>query len=284
MSYCSNNAIRNKVLKEKKTVLDSIACKQDSDVLLCGVEEDIALWAFQIDSVPVYFYTNLQGKLIFGDVCFFKASAFSKSCAWVKTMDKEWYIINREKKELIKIPYCDMPWQNIRDIRNGNLALLNEKNLWGSYFYDQEEHIFQNDIPFIWNALEFSRKEKFAYAGIFSSKSVVNSSNEWGPEHVFFQLIVSQFLKDCLYNLDIYQHFLRDYFTNPSLGIDITETKIPTSLQEKECLKKQFIAYAHNIADYYNEKEDSLFNTNLGKIRSVENLKDYTRVLGKVKK
>ena len=35
---------------------------------------------------------------------------------------------------------------------------------------------------------------------------------------------------------------------------------------------------------YYNEKEDSLFNTNLGKIRSVENLKDYTRVLGKVKK
>lgn len=286
MSYCSNNAIRNKVLKEKNTVLNSIACKKkELDVFLCSVEEDIALWYFQTSSGPVYFYTNLQGKLIFGEECFLKASSFSQSCAWVKTLENEWVIVDVNKKEWIKIPYEDMPWQNIRDIRNGNIALLNQSNLWGSYFYNQEEHTFEKDIPFIWDALEFSRKESFIYAGAFSSRSVINPTNEWGPEKVFLQLKVSKFLKNHGYDMEVYRQFLKEYFINPSIGIDIVESKVPISLQEKEYLKEEFIKTAHNIADqYYEEKEDSLFNTNLGTIRSLENLKEYKRVLGKVKK
>lgn len=49
---------------------------------------------------------------------------------------------------------------------NGNIATFDERfGKWGSFKYDSKEHSFTWDLPFIWDCLEFSRHERFAYAG-----------------------------------------------------------------------------------------------------------------------
>ena len=49
---------------------------------------------------------------------------------------------------------------------NGNITTFDERfGKWGSFKYDSKEHSFTWDLPFIWDRLEFSRHERFAYAG-----------------------------------------------------------------------------------------------------------------------
>ncbi len=46
------------------------------------------------------------------------------------------------------------------------MAVFDEKEKqWGSYHYDDNEKGFLQDIPFIWDTLEFSRKQDQVYVG-----------------------------------------------------------------------------------------------------------------------
>lgn len=286
MWVISNIGTKNQVIKEKGKILKQFYSvlngrENKVDLSLCGVEENIALWNLYTTDMQFYFYTNLQGKILFDGKCFPCASNFSEGCAWVK--EDQWYIINLRKQELVEIPVEEMPWKNIRDIRHGNLAMANVKNKWGSYFYNQEENTFQEDVPFIWDALEFSRKKDRVYAGVLSSRRIINSLNEWGPEDLLLYLKMAKLSKTAVYNMEAYRYFLKQYFINPFLedGKEISQSLEKISEGKKQEVMDFFVNYAHNIADdCFEESVESLFNTNTGANVVTESLETYKRVRG----
>ncbi len=68
--------------------------------MLESVEENIALWRKYKSgsSKSYYFFTDLEGKLLFDGKTFQYATPFSDSKACLK-YDKEWYVIDLVKKE-----------------------------------------------------------------------------------------------------------------------------------------------------------------------------------------
>lgn len=287
----SNLVTQKRVTETKRKVLEQFYSMfpreqgKNLNVALYGVEENIALWSLQMTENSLYFYTDLQGKILFDNSFFPFASTFSDRVAWVKDFSGIWYIINLRKKELVEIPIEEMPWKNIRDIRHGNLAVLNKENQWGSYFYNQEENTFQQDVPFLWDALEFSRKENLAYVGMYSSRSIVNPLNEWAPENFQMLIKVTPLLKNYLYDRKAYQQFLQQYFLDSSLGVDILKNIETVPRNGKNKLKQEFVSNAYSIADEgFDEKSDSLFNTNYNESIITGSLEEYKRVRGRVLK
>lgn len=289
----SNLATQKRVTETKRKVLEqfySIFPKEQGknlNISLCGVEENIALWNLYLAENSMYFYTDIHGKVLFDSHFFPFASTFSDGVAWVKDFSEKWYIINLRKNELVEIPIEDMPWKNIRDIRHGNLALLNRKNQWGSYFYNQEENTFRQDVPFLWDTLEFSRKENLVYVGMCSSRVIVNSLNEWAFDDFQMQLNIARLSKKEIYDLFAYRDFLQQYFLNSTLekGRCIIKNLEEVSIEQKQRAIRDFVSCAYPIADdVFSEKSDSLFNTNYDETIAVSSLEEYKRVRGRVLK
>ncbi|MDE6141669.1 MAG: hypothetical protein K2G03_03605 [Bacilli bacterium] len=138
------------------------------DIELISIKENIVLWGtyYKYSLCPrLYFYTDIEGKLLFDGTIFQYATPFSDSCALVK-QDNDWYIIDLKIMEFVGLPNEILPY-TANGFENGNLAIFDrKKEHWGSYYYSREDKTFKQDIPFIWDALEFLRKKEDVYVGI----------------------------------------------------------------------------------------------------------------------
>lgn len=248
------------------------------DINICSVEEKIGLWQMTLTSnETLYFYTNIRGEIIFNGQLFSYASPFSKGCALVRACNK-YYLININKNKLIEIPENKINCQNIRPIKNGNLAVLGENNRWGSYYFDAEKSTFTSDIPFIWDALDFSKEGKNLYAGLFSFKNVeVDDVKNWASNKLQLQLKIACMTKEEGHNFKAYQRFLKENYANETVDY-LRNQKI--ILQEK---KQDLNAYRKKAFPLETQTNYTTLIPSAREVVSVGNLEEYQLVRGRVK-
>ncbi len=138
------------------------------NIELLSIKENIVLWCtcYKYALCPrLYFYTDIKGELLFEGTIFQYATPFSDSCALIK-QNNAWYIIDLKLMEFVSLPSEILPYR-ANGFENGNLAIFDRtKEHWGSYYYSREFKTFEQDIPFIWDALEFLRKKDIVYVGM----------------------------------------------------------------------------------------------------------------------
>lgn len=145
------------------------AMYDDSNIYIASIREDIVYWktypsGYTLVS-PKYFYTDLEGKILFNESIFDYAAPFSNSCSLVK-QGSDWYIIDLNLKEFVSLPNEITPYA-ASGFEMGNLIIFDkETGHWGSYYYNREDKTFQKDIPFIWDALKFAENKDFVYVGL----------------------------------------------------------------------------------------------------------------------
>ncbi len=266
--------IENQILEQ---ILSFYPYKEENlKIQLQSVEENILLWA--IDSPTfglLYTYSNIKGNLLFQSILFQYATPFSNHCALVKEINGSWYILNTFKQEIVKVPIEDMPWQNIRPLNNGNLALFNLDNQWGSYYFDAEENTFCMDIPFIWDALEFSKNNKVK-VGMCNQHIYENSENQkiGTPDFYTFQMKIAELEKEECYKEDAYQQFLQEMYKENKTYQFILRENVLNSLENR-------IEFKKNAYPLY-EKEIPFFNQCSKQIIEEYSLEDYKRVKARV--
>lgn len=137
-----------------------------------GVEENIALWqvttkSFRHGDKYTYFYTDLNGNLLFGNSFFDYATPFSNGCALVQTQyyspEIKTFILDIKHHQVLSIP---IDFNSANKMMHNSLPVLdNKSNKWGSYIVDTETGIWTYDIPFIWDCLALSRNKDNVYVG-----------------------------------------------------------------------------------------------------------------------
>lgn len=256
------------------------------DIILESVEEDIALWkkGNHVYKDWHYFYTDLEGNLLFNDEIFKYATPFSNSRAFVNNF-RECLILDLERKEIISLPK-ELTFLNINNFRNDNLALFDRNSYsWGSVRYNPDEKSFKKDIPFIWDALEFSRLKDQVYVGIHN----VSSNPYWidDPGTKFTICTMKLSINDAK-NLDCYNY--RKNIHTGAINKDTIryiqeEISNTTPEEEKKQLVKDYLKTAYNISDYYFEEEyKEELNNNKGNMVDAGNIDCYQKKLGKLVK
>lgn len=254
-------------------------------IFLESVEEDIALWKKgNIEHKDFcYFYTDLEGNLLFNGNQFKYATPFSNSRACINNY-REWLILDLEKKEVISFPN-ELTFGNINKFRNDGLALFNIISLkWGSIKYDSYEKTFKQDIPFIWDALEYSRIKDYVYVGNHSVSPIRDSSpySNWNDDcGKMFTISAMKLPFDKSKSLDYYNSKREEYMCYLSRNeIRYIQEKISSNISEAEEYQiiKDYLRTAYNIGDYYfleDYKEE--INSNKGKIVDVGNINVYQK-------
>jgi hypothetical protein len=258
------------------------------DIHLVSIDNNIALWAVEHltghGSLYSYIYTDLNGNILFNNEIFKYAAPFSNQKAIVKIMHSEWLIIDLEKKEIVSFPH-DLTFRNINRFKNNCIPLFDkEKKKWGGYQYNEEDKTFSENIPFIWDALDFSRSEGEVYVGISNVTAKICNHPYFHSDEDFGVTLNIGAIKipiNRANNYDNYQNWLENYCR--SLVRWICEEY--RSREEGQKHLEEFIRTAHNIGDYYfGEQYRKEYNTNNNTIVDVGKLEDYKRVLGKIRK
>lgn len=273
---------KEKIRKLSKDVLQKITEKNKNDchrtITLISVEENIALWAVKEyrNQKRYYYYTDLQGTLLFNGECFFYATPFSDHKALVKIY-REPLVLDISHKELVEIPES-ISWESLNGFRNSNMVVFDEKEKqWGSYHYDDNEKGFLQDIPFIWDTLEFSRKQDQVYVG----KSNVDVAmfgydvqTKWDERDLELQIATLQLDKKYAYDLKRYKYLIDMYKKAIRYIIE--------TFDDSKTTQENFIKKPYNISDYYFEEEwKEEYNTNQDLLVQTGNLDEYKRILGK---
>lgn len=266
--------------------------RADDTAKIVAVEENIALWKLcKLSSSrnSTYIYTDLNGKIIFNGQTFLYATPFSNSRACIKQNDSQWSILDLENKEFVHLPN-EISWGNLNNFRNDNLILFDEKKLhWGSYQYNPKENSFTENIPFIWDTLEFSRLNGQIYAGIHSIEKIRDNhpTSHWSDDNgdLFSICIAKMFLNDSR-DLKCY-NYLKDEYGNIKYQDSLRTicTKIPNTytLEERQKQVLEYISATYNLSDnYYYETYQNDYNTNNGKIVDVGKLYTYKQKSGKI--
>lgn len=258
-------------------------------IYLESVEEDIALWKKGncVHKNYCYFYTDLEGKLLFNGKTFKYATPFSNFRACVNNY-REWLVLDLENKEIIVFPK-ELIFENINIFRNDGLPLFDRDSLsWGSVRYNPNEKSFKKDIPFIWDTLEFSRVKDQVYVG----KSDIYLSGDNHPySHwndgfdTMFTLKTMKLPVDQVKDLSCY-NYRKDFYIG-MINQDVIryiEEKISSTVppyQRREMIEI-YLKTAYNISDYYFEEEyKEEVNNNEGKIVDVGVINEYQKTLGK---
>lgn len=289
------NEFKDLLRKMERDVLrKSNALEYDSsyycDIFLESVEEDIALWKKGNGALKdyCYFYTDLEGNLLFNGEKFSYATPFSNLRACVNNY-REWLILDLERKEKVSFP-DELEFVNINKFRNDGLVLFDKNSLhWGSIRYNPYEGTFEKDIPFIWDALEFSRLQGQVYVGIHSVSPIRNNdpyfhwSDDFGS---IFTIEVMRLPIDLAKNLDCYNHRKKAYtgamYQNVIRYIE-EEISNVIPKENRNQIISNYLKTAYNIGDYYfEEKYNEEANNNKGKIVDVENSNIYQKKLGKL--
>lgn len=227
------NSTINRGIDLKNKVLENMVAlygkDEIEDISLLSKAEGFYLWdVLLLNQTKGNVYSNRDGKLLFDGRVFACASPFSNGCAWVK-LDGVWLILNTLKNEYVGIPN-KITWKNIRPIENGNIALYNPKNVWGSLYYDSEEHTFKKDIPFIWDALEFSKNAKEVMVGMCHENEDA------------YQIKLSNMKKEDAYSYTAYKNFLKEQYQLERECLCIARSK-------NELTKTEFCMSAYPLYD-----------------------------------
>lgn len=251
---------------------------------LVSVEENIILWKEKTD---VYFYTDIKQNELFDGKRFALATPFSDCCALVKNDD--WEIINIDEQERIILPRS-LNFENIKGIRHNNISILDRHaKKWGSYYFDAKNHSFTQKIPFIWDALEFSRKEGIIYGGIskiyksMPTDNMIQNKGDWWLWDIEIPLIAMTIEEG--QTEEYYQEYLGHY-KNDQLGEHIKYIKETHGQVLDEKVIKELAQYLTanltDIADFEFGDEEK-YNHNSGEETEVGDFKTYKKVLGKMK-
>ena len=210
------NSTINRGIDLKNKVLENIYAlygkEEIEDIALVSKSEGFYLWDILLfNHTKCNVYSNRDGKLLFDGKSFACASPFSSGCAWVKVEEK-WFIINTVKNECVEIPN-QITWKNIRPMKNGNIAIFNPKNAWGSIYYDSEEHTFKKDIPFIWDALEFSTNANEVMVGMCNENADM------------YQIKLTNMQKEEAYQYETYKKFLKEQYKLQKEGLCLARSK-----------------------------------------------------------
>lgn len=154
-----------------------------SDCQFLGVEDQIILWKSKERG---YFYTDLEYRPLF-HTSFSYATPFSDGQAIVYYQHVP-CILNIRDLTITSIP-PQINYKNCRsNIVHGNLASFCwEKGKWGSYVLCDDT--FYEDVPFLWDRLEFSRYPNFAYGGNHTSvypEIHIDICFSWTPQYGTF--------------------------------------------------------------------------------------------------
>lgn len=278
------NIIREKLKKENLGL--------PIELSLVDVEEGIALYKLHkigLSSEDSYFYTDLDGNILFSKNTFKYATPFSDSLSYIIMHDNKHCIIDIKDKKLVEIPMINKPWENINGFRNGNLAALNKKSKkWESYFYDRDENIFCKDIPPIWNNLEFSRDKDIVYAGISNIHQLCPSNydvqTKWSEiTDLELTIRVIRMLKDNAYNLKYYNYII-DIFKMAIEQDKIRYIREKVSISRQKEETEKILSTPYNLADYYFDEKvkDSRDIYTSQVISDDESLDDYQKKLCKI--
>ena len=253
---------------------------------LISVEENIALWKESSfpDHEEEYFYTDLEGNLLFNGKKFQYATPFYNSLACVNDRIDGWYLMDIKKKQLVFVPK-EISFDNINGFRQENLALFDkEKRHWGSYCYTPESAEFREEIPFIWDNLEFSRDNGFVYTGLVDRSPICFGADK----RRVFQINVVKLPIDKAYDLSYYQYLMETYrvaINQNTIRYITEELEDLYSQAQEECLIQAYIGSAYSLSDYYFEERDKKeYQRNDGAKVELGDLGDYQRVLAKVVK
>lgn len=255
--YIELNEIVNRVLRYR----EDIKFDNSSRFEVLAVEEDIVLWRIINSFGSSYFYTDLEGNLLL-DTIFSYASPFSKGCAIVSQGDKtplgeKRILININRREKILLP-DDITKNKISSICNNQLVIYDKKkHCLGSYLYNCSGATFVSDVPFIWNFLEFSREENWAYVGLCSHH---NSTSD-------FELPVCKIHKEWLYN--------------PSLYLEVS-SKVNACGYIKNIYFRDMDENYSVRDQYFEEYYRSSCNTNKGEVVDAGRIDDYKKVYSKL--
>ncbi len=250
-------------------------------IRLISVDENIALWSMpyyyrsQGHNYLFYFYSDLKGNILFDETLFAYATPFSSGCALVREdLRDEWYVINLNTKERVLKP-ANLGWGDLTDFRNNTLAICDGNNgKWGSYTIDFDEHLWQVDIPFIWDYLTLSRDPNLVYAGL-DHYFIDHPNWEYGPyNHMIpdrYEVSWLHYYKVALLkreeakNLDVFKEL---------------EKHIEHYFWARGERTKYIPEGKSNVGDgYFNEK-----TINTGQLVDVGSLSDYPKILSKIKK
>ncbi len=145
---------------------------REHGIYLESVEENVALWSVGFthskdntrDNI-FYFYTDLEGQLLFNGSTFSYATPFSQGISLV--IENNNYNFIDIKKEKI---YCidkEIEINQICNYKNGMVAVSDNNLRWGAYKLNLKTKTLECVIPFIWAYLCISRKKDTVYAGIW---------------------------------------------------------------------------------------------------------------------
>ena len=260
------------------------------------VEDNIALWSVgytRTDNIEerFYFYSNLEGKLLFNGESFIFATPFSNGLAVVLSGGRKYYLIDRENKEVLLMPEEAKVYE-VSNIRNDMMSAKHSGfhyPLWGSYKIDRKEKTLECVIPFIWNYLNMSRTQNQVYAGISDGYYVTSSGSH---ERSYIAKAYSDYsLYDWSRDLNDPPKF-KEYVRNFVSRMDIE------TAQNKDYIKyflgillgNKYDGYQvwlyfqdNDIGAYFGEKNEEKLCTNDGTIVENESLEGYQKVLCQLK-
>ncbi len=176
--------------------------------------------------------------------------------------------------------------------RNDNLALFNKNTWhWGSIQYNPEEKSFEENIPFIWDVLEFSRLKEQVFVGIHHVDPIRYNHPYFHWDEDFGDMFTIPTIRIPIskaYNLKYYNYMKNEYINLFDQNVfryiqeKIESTHTP---EERKQIIKEYIKTAYNVSDFYFEESfKKETNSNNGTIVDDINFEDYQRKLGKVKK
>lgn len=158
------------------------------------------------------------------------------------------------------------------------MAVFDEKEKqWGSYHYDDNEKGFLQDIPFIWDTLEFSRKQDQVYVGksnVGVAMFGYDVQTKWDERDLELQIATLQLNKKYAYDLKRYKYLIDMYKKAIRYIIE--------TFDDSKTTQENFIKKPYNISDYYFEEEwKEEYSTNQDLLVQTGNLDEYKRILGK---
>lgn len=250
------------------------------DILVCSLSQKIGLWKMQLVSgEELYFYTNIRGEILFGGECFSYATPFSNCCAIVGFGTSKFYILNIKRNELAEISNDKMEIQNVRGIKNRSITVL-ANGYWGSYHFDEDENILQEEVPFIWDVLDFTEDGKNAYVGIFSFKEIKDEQKDnWPMNDYLLQLRIAFLGKENVKDYRIYQKFLRESYANSDNNCFI-EKRVKKLSSD---IRMKYAYSAYDIDGLYKNSEKPLFMPGARDAVETGNIEDYKVVLARLK-
>ncbi len=267
-----------------------------NEIYLRSVEEDIALWkkesliikdinSTKESKIYRYFYTDLLGNLLFNGKSFNYATPFSNSRACLKDGD-EWLILDSKDKKITYFP-DELSFKNINVFRNDSLALCNGNDFkWGSIKYNNDENIFEFDIPFIWNALDFSRENGKVYVGIYEANPIISNHPYFHYDEDFGTLFTIETMKlpiDMAKNTDYYYKTKNFFPLSPMTRYIKEEIYSDIPKEERKNIINDYLKTAYDISDtYFTEEFKEEFNNNKGYIVDIGDFNSYQKKLGKL--